>query len=397
MKSIRKENIIEGLITVIPSFEVPQSFKCQTSGWKKWRSRDQHQDPPGSGKFYWEAMDYFEERILVECGRATVTPNDGSPAVTFGEGDVVIFRKGLTCTWQIHQPMEWRHCSFDRNGEELEISVGIICDMCGTNCSDLSYEVSPDDLDLCLSCFVKTRSDYLSAKKLEEGTVVSIQDCTIVKPESSRKLIRVIPANKVSEKLISMAAGWCKWESKNHPQQPPNSGTFQWTYDDWEEKIFVERGRAIITPDDGSPAISFGKGDFVIFPRGLTCIWEVQEPIVKRFCYFNEKGEVVGGGEIRCDFCSRDCSTKSYTVFPGELDLCPLCFQARGAYYVSAKRLEKGIVAEEIRVEKDSVSPRMDRLITVIRAAEVSDDLRKDATGWRRWYSEDQPQSNGEA
>ena len=67
----------------------------------------------------------------------------------------------------------------------------------------------------------------------------------------------------------------------------------------------MESGSAIVTPDDGSPAVSFGKGDFVTFLRGVTCLWQVKEPVVKRFCFFNEKGEIIGGGEIRCDFCSR--------------------------------------------------------------------------------------------
>jgi len=240
---------------------------------------------------------------------------------------------------------------------------------------------------------VTTRSDYLSAQKLEEGTVVWTQNCTVVNRASSENRVRVIPASKVSKEVISTAAGWCKWESKNYPQQPPNSGKFHWNYNEhYEERIYVESGSAIVTPDDGSPAVSFGKGDFVTFLRGVTCLWQVKEPVVKRFCFFNEKGEIIGGGEIRCDFCSRECSSKSYTVFPGELDLCPQCFQARGKRYVSAKRLEKGIVAEEIRVQKEAVSTKMSELITVTRATKVSDDLKKDAAGWKRWFSEDHPQ-----
>ncbi len=43
-------------------------------------------------------------------GDVTVTPDDGEP-VRFGEGDLVTFAAGLSCTWEIHSPVR-KHYTF---------------------------------------------------------------------------------------------------------------------------------------------------------------------------------------------------------------------------------------------------------------------------------------------
>ncbi len=43
-------------------------------------------------------------------GSVTVTPEGGEP-VEMGEGDLVTFTKGLSCTWEIHTPVQ-KHYSF---------------------------------------------------------------------------------------------------------------------------------------------------------------------------------------------------------------------------------------------------------------------------------------------
>ncbi len=39
-----------------------------------------------------------------------MTPDDGEP-VRFGEGDLVTFPAGLSCTWEIHSPVR-KHYTF---------------------------------------------------------------------------------------------------------------------------------------------------------------------------------------------------------------------------------------------------------------------------------------------
>jgi uncharacterized cupin superfamily protein len=59
--------------------------------------------------FPW-VYDMTETCYLLE-GRVTVTTGDGT-SVAFGEGDLVVFPEGLSCTWTIHSPVRKRY-SFD--------------------------------------------------------------------------------------------------------------------------------------------------------------------------------------------------------------------------------------------------------------------------------------------
>jgi uncharacterized cupin superfamily protein len=56
---------------------------------------------------------------------------------------------------------------------------------------------------------------------------------------------------------------------------------FPWRYDQQETCYFI-RGKVIVTPDGGEPQ-QFGRGDLVIFPAGLSCTWEVLEPVEKHY------------------------------------------------------------------------------------------------------------------
>jgi uncharacterized cupin superfamily protein len=58
--------------------------------------------------FPW-VYDMSETCFLLE-GRVTVTTDDGL-SVAFGEGDLVTFPEGLSCTWNIHSPVR-KHYSF---------------------------------------------------------------------------------------------------------------------------------------------------------------------------------------------------------------------------------------------------------------------------------------------
>jgi uncharacterized cupin superfamily protein len=66
--------------------------------------------------------------------------------------------------------------------------------------------------------------------------------------------------------------GWGIWEKK--PSE------FEWAYTD-EEQCYIVEGRAEIRTDDGSVVI--GKGDFVVFRRGLKCTWVVKDGLRKRY------------------------------------------------------------------------------------------------------------------
>ena len=56
---------------------------------------------------------------------------------------------------------------------------------------------------------------------------------------------------------------------------------FDWHYDETEECYLLE-GKVVVETEDGE-RVEFGKGDFVTFPRGLSCVWDVREPVKKHY------------------------------------------------------------------------------------------------------------------
>jgi len=56
---------------------------------------------------------------------------------------------------------------------------------------------------------------------------------------------------------------------------------FNWHYDNTEECLLLEGEVTVETPDGKS--VNFGKGDFVTFPKGLSCAWNVKKPVKKHY------------------------------------------------------------------------------------------------------------------
>lgn len=56
---------------------------------------------------------------------------------------------------------------------------------------------------------------------------------------------------------------------------------FDWHYDSIEECYLLE-GKVIVETEDGDK-VEFRKGDFVTFPRGLSCTWDIKEPVKKHY------------------------------------------------------------------------------------------------------------------
>ena len=75
------------------------------------------------------------------------------------------------------------------------------------------------------------------------------------------------------KKLDSLkVTSWPTWEKE--------VSTFDWTYDEREQCYFLE-GEVTVKTKDGE--VSFGKGDFVTFPQGLSCTWVVKKPVKKHY------------------------------------------------------------------------------------------------------------------
>ena len=67
---------------------------------------------------------------------------------------------------------------------------------------------------------------------------------------------------------------WSVWECE--------PSKFDWTYDD-EEHCFIIEGK--VTVSGPVNTVEIKTGDYVIFPKGLKCNWEVHESIKKYYTF----------------------------------------------------------------------------------------------------------------
>lgn len=77
---------------------------------------------------------------------------------------------------------------------------------------------------------------------------------------------------KPSEKEQQEAESWPIWEKEE--------SKFPWEYDVQETCLILE-GKAVILTPEGK--VEFGAGDYVVFPKGLKCTWEIKKKIRKHY------------------------------------------------------------------------------------------------------------------
>lgn len=58
------------------------------------------------------------------------------------------------------------------------------------------------------------------------------------------------------------------------------ASTFDWHYDE-KETCYLLEGEVTVKTD--TQEVTFGKGDLVTFPQGLSCVWEVHKPVQKQY------------------------------------------------------------------------------------------------------------------
>ena len=57
---------------------------------------------------------------------------------------------------------------------------------------------------------------------------------------------------------------------------------FDWEYVD-EESCYILEGKVELVSE--FETVTFGSGDFVVFPKGLKCRWKVIEPVRKHYIF----------------------------------------------------------------------------------------------------------------
>jgi uncharacterized cupin superfamily protein len=77
------------------------------------------------------------------------------------------------------------------------------------------------------------------------------------------------PAKLETLKVLS----WPTWSKE--------VSVFSWHYDE-DETAYVLEGEVVVTPQGGEP-VTIGKSDLVTFPAGMSCIWDIRQPIRKHY------------------------------------------------------------------------------------------------------------------
>lgn len=82
--------------------------------------------------------------------------------------------------------------------------------------------------------------------------------------------IRKLSENEFHELQI---ASWPIWRKE--------VSEFEWFYDSTESCLILE-GEVVVTDDKGK-SVCFGAGDFVVFPKGLSCTWKIVKAVKKHY------------------------------------------------------------------------------------------------------------------
>jgi len=68
-------------------------------------------------------------------------------------------------------------------------------------------------------------------------------------------------------------SNWSIWEKE--------ASSFPWTYD-MKEECYILEGEVTVTPSGGEP-VQIKAGDFVTFPAGMSCHWDITKDIRKHY------------------------------------------------------------------------------------------------------------------
>ena len=84
-----------------------------------------------------------------------------------------------------------------------------------------------------------------------------------------------IKVEKLSEKDLKekSVSSWPIWEKE--------VSRFDWHYDS-TERCYILEGEVTVEAKDGK-AVSFKAGDFVTFPKGLSCVWDIKKSVRKHY------------------------------------------------------------------------------------------------------------------
>ena len=84
--------------------------------------------------------------------------------------------------------------------------------------------------------------------------------------------VKHISENEIQEIGILLRCPWSCDKSE-----------FPWEYSE-KESCYIMEGQVEVTTESGE-TVSFGPGDYVVFPQGLKCTWKVKQAVYKLFLF----------------------------------------------------------------------------------------------------------------
>jgi len=81
-----------------------------------------------------------------------------------------------------------------------------------------------------------------------------------------------IQVRKPTEAEKKSASQWPIWTKE--------ASSFPWHYDEPETCLILE---GQVKVEAGKDVVSFGAGDWVVFPQGLDCTWHIAQPVRKHY------------------------------------------------------------------------------------------------------------------
>ncbi|AEE82865.1 putative protein [Arabidopsis thaliana] len=96
-----------------------------------------------------------------------------------------------------------------------------------------------------------------------------------IRAESTEKLGITIEKNPPESKLTQLGVrSWPKWGC------PPSK--FPWTYSA-KETCYLLQGKVKVYPNGSDEGVEIEAGDFVVFPKGMSCTWDVSVAVDKHY------------------------------------------------------------------------------------------------------------------
>ncbi|KDP37802.1 hypothetical protein JCGZ_06704 [Jatropha curcas] len=100
---------------------------------------------------------------------------------------------------------------------------------------------------------------------------ISVKAEALTIEKSGIKIVRNLPESKLTELGVR---AWPKWGC------PPSK--FPWTYSA-KETCYLLEGKVKVHPDGSDEAVEIGAGDLVVFPKGMSCTWDVSVGVDKHY------------------------------------------------------------------------------------------------------------------